>query len=328
MRTPATSAAPARRGRTRLGPARTSASRAARAPWSPALAAGGRGLAPAGRSRTISRAGLSSRSPFQAGWRRRPSGVHSVNSTSPTSSGRTQCARAAPGGRCANGDVGRRERVETAAQVRRSPAGEAGADLADVDQLAVGIVHAEEQRADAAAPALRVGEAADDELLLLDALGLLPAAPATGHVGRVAPLRDDALERHAARVTEERLAVARDVIAVAQRRVRAVASSSARSASLRSSSGAAGEVAAVEVQEIEDEVDRLVAALAAERVLEGVEAGDAARQHARPPRRRASPSRTASRAAARATPGRRAVQSLPLRLSSCAVPRSIRHSTR
>src|SRR4029077_15615196 len=40
----------------------------------------------------------------------------------------------------------------------------------------------------------------------------------------------------------------------------------------------AGEIAPVEVQEIEDEVDGLVGALAAERVLERVEAGDAARK--------------------------------------------------
>ena len=44
-----------------------------------------------GTSATTSPAGLSSRSPLKLGWRMPPSRVHSVNSTSATSSGRTQC---------------------------------------------------------------------------------------------------------------------------------------------------------------------------------------------------------------------------------------------
>jgi hypothetical protein len=45
------------------------------------------------RSRTTSRAFLSSRSPWNDGWRSVPSRVHSVNDTSPTSVGLTHVAR-------------------------------------------------------------------------------------------------------------------------------------------------------------------------------------------------------------------------------------------
>ena len=61
-------------------------------------------------------------------------GVHSVNATSATSSGFTQCARAAPGAACANG---RRRPARAAQPLRRSRrlcVGEAGADLAGVDE--------------------------------------------------------------------------------------------------------------------------------------------------------------------------------------------------
>ncbi len=63
---------------------------------------GGRG---AGRSRTTSSARLSSRSPWNDGCRIFPSPVHSVNATSQTSSGRTQCAflPSQPAGRGVNG---------------------------------------------------------------------------------------------------------------------------------------------------------------------------------------------------------------------------------
>jgi hypothetical protein len=49
----------------------------------------------AGFSRTTSRGRLSSRNPWNDGCRNVPSRVHSVNDTSPTSCGLTQCARRA-----------------------------------------------------------------------------------------------------------------------------------------------------------------------------------------------------------------------------------------
>ena len=275
MRTPATSPAAAA-GRRAL--ARTN-ERFARvpAPWSPDR---GRGLgpAPAGRSRTISRAALVLAHPFPCRMAQTAVGrpLRELDLTDQLGAHPVRSCRAGNSRR--EWRRGRRERVESTAQLHRCPAGEARADLADVDQLAVGIVHPEEQRTDAAAPALRVGEPPDDELLLLDALGLQPCPPATGHVGRVATLRDHALQRHAARVTEKGRTVARDVIAVAQRRVRSGGVEQRAQCLLALLQRRAGEIAPVEVQEIEDEVDRLVGALAAERVLEGVEAGDAARK--------------------------------------------------
>ena len=61
-------------------------------------------------------------------------------------------------------------------------------------------------------------------------------------------------------LAEERRAVARDVIAVAQRRVRAAAPSSVAQRLLALLERRAGEIAPVEVEEIEDEVDELVGA--------------------------------------------------------------------
>src|SRR4249919_1266919 len=52
--------------------------------------------------------------------------------------------------------------------------GEAGADLTRVEQPSAGVVVAEQQRAEPDPRALRVGEAADDELLAALALELQP----------------------------------------------------------------------------------------------------------------------------------------------------------
>ena len=159
-----------------------------------------------------------------------------------------------------------RERIEAATEVRQSTAAEASADLADVDQRSVIVVHAKQQCPDTASLALGFGEAADHELLLLDTLRLLPAAPATGFVRCVASLRHDALEGHAAGMAEERLTVADHVIAVAKDgAARAVDEGTQHLLALLER--AAGEVAAVEVQQIEDEVHRLIIGLGAERVL-------------------------------------------------------------
>ena len=63
---------------------------------------------------------------------------------------------------------------------------EAGADVAGVAQPARLVVDAEQQRAEPGARALRVGVAADHELLALRALELDPVGRAARHVGRVA----------------------------------------------------------------------------------------------------------------------------------------------
>ena len=58
-----------------------------------------------GVSRRTSEANLSGRRPWKLGWRSRPSVVHSVNATAPTSSGRAQCADFSCTG-SKNGEVG------------------------------------------------------------------------------------------------------------------------------------------------------------------------------------------------------------------------------
>src|SRR5207247_1582143 len=62
---------------------------------------------------------------------------------------------------------------------------EAGADVARVAQLAVGVVDAEQQRAESRAASFRVGVAADHELLAPRALQLDPRARAFRDVRRV-----------------------------------------------------------------------------------------------------------------------------------------------
>src|SRR5581483_6412789 len=81
-------------------------------------------------------------------------------------------------------------------------------------QLAVVIVVADEQSAERLrARALTLGVAANDELLLVDALDLQPvAAPCTRLVRGVGALRHHALEAQAERSLIERLAVLLDVV--------------------------------------------------------------------------------------------------------------------
>src|SRR5215468_11441002 len=153
------------------------------------------------------------------------------------------------------------------AEVDRHAAAEAGPDLAHVHETSRVVVHSEEQRTDAGAAALGIGEAADHELLLLDALRLQPAPAAARPVRRVPALRDHALERHAARLPEERLAASHHVIAVAQRwsGIAGLEQGAQRLLALHERN--LGEVVAIEVQQVEDEVDGLVAPVSAERVL-------------------------------------------------------------
>src|SRR6202012_4298330 len=80
------------------------------------------------------------------------------------------------------------QRVVQAGQ--RGPV-EAGADLAGVAEQAVVVVVAEQQGAEPDAGALRVGVAADDELLAVQALELQPVAAAPGLVARVRALGQD-----------------------------------------------------------------------------------------------------------------------------------------
>jgi hypothetical protein len=83
---------------------------------------------------------------------------------------------------------------------------ETGPDLAGVDQV-VALPVAEQQSAEAVPGPLRVGVAADHQLLLVGALELQPVARPPGRVGRVGPLGDHALPALAAGLPPVGLAV-------------------------------------------------------------------------------------------------------------------------
>ena len=102
-------------------------------------------------------------------------------------------------------------------QAAQARGGEPGPDLARVGQLAVGVVVADQERAQSLPGALRVGVAADHELLAGDALELEPVAgPALGVRG-VRALGDQSLPAVDARLPVEGLAVPDAVLGVAQR---------------------------------------------------------------------------------------------------------------
>ena len=88
------------------------------------------------RSRTTFEADLSSRTPWNDGWRSSPSRVHSVNVTSHTSVGFTQCAPRAGGARPSSRERRRRllELPEPPAELRERGLGEPGPHLARVDE--------------------------------------------------------------------------------------------------------------------------------------------------------------------------------------------------
>ena len=94
------------------------------------------------------------------------------------------------------------------AEVAQRVVVEPGPDLARVPQAAV-VVVAEQQRPELDPRAARRREAADHELLALLALELQPVARARGRVRAVGALGDQPLPALAARLLEERLAVAR-----------------------------------------------------------------------------------------------------------------------
>src|SRR5207253_4231278 len=81
--------------------------------------------------------------------------------------------------------------IEPRAQIEQQLRVEAGADLAGEHEFVL-LEIPDEQRAEADAPPLRIGEAADDELLRRLAFHLQPVRRAAVLVGRAAPLRDHA----------------------------------------------------------------------------------------------------------------------------------------
>ena len=147
-----------------------------------------------------------------------------------------------------------RERPETVPHPLKLGDRHPGADAAGIDQsLSVRRVVAEQQRPDPMPAALRIAPADDDKFLPVEALGLQPGAP-VGLVPAVDPLRDDALQAALAGQTVEGRATADLMIAVPERRRRAV--QQFFQPGLAVDQGQPGDVLAVDEQQIEQEEDQ------------------------------------------------------------------------
>jgi len=101
--------------------------------------------------------------------------------------------------------------IQSRPQVHRHLMRESSADFA-AEYQAIPFVVPDEQRAQPCARSFGVGEAADDEFLALDALGLQPSAVSPGAVRKVTAFRDDALEVVTTRLGEEGITVAHHVL--------------------------------------------------------------------------------------------------------------------
>jgi hypothetical protein len=216
------------------------------------------------------------------------------------------------------------ERQQKLVELREGLIVETGADLSGIAQLAV-LIDAEQQGAESLARALRIGEAADHHLLPARAFRLDPVArPEPVAIGRLGAFRDHAFEPQLAGLPEV-------VVAVSQK-LRPDANGTHTVADHRTQHRFAvgqrgtAQVVAVEVENVERE-ERQRRLRAAERVLQRLEAG-APRcvQHDDLPSIHAA--RTGSLARSLATSANAAVQSLPLRETSRALPLSMRQSIR
>ncbi len=92
--------------------------------------------------------------------------------------------------------------------------GHAGAHAPRMNQSALGVVVAQQERADEVARPFGIGPSDDDELRAVEALALDPRAPISRQIRPVSPLGDDALEPMPTRRPSERLAVAAFVLAL------------------------------------------------------------------------------------------------------------------
>src|SRR5262249_38088559 len=126
---------------------------------------------------------------------------------------------------------------------------ETGPYLARVDESAVSLMNAEQQGAELAAHAFRIGEAADHEFLPARALDLQPRLAASGRIRCLLPLRDDAFERHPARPFVDLLARGIEVFRIAE--PAAPAREQARQCLLPLEKGVTAEVTPVQEQQIE-----------------------------------------------------------------------------
>ncbi len=174
--------------------------------------------------------------------------------------------------RCRDGE-GR----EPGAQRARGHLREARSDLAGEDEASRVVMGADEERADARASALGIGEPTDHELLSPDALGLQPAAVAAGRIRQPAAFRHDTLEPETARRREECRAAADDVVREADDAAAWHEPGETRLAFLERQ---ARHILAVQVQQVEDDVHE-PSRRRGEGVLQRLEARAAVGEHDR-----------------------------------------------
>src|SRR5215831_4571603 len=106
--------------------------------------------------------------------------------------------------RVVEGRLVRLQGFQAAPQVAQQIVVESRADPSRVAKTFSLLLHAEQQRAEADSRSLRVGEAADHELLTRRALALEPVGAAAGSCERLAPLADDSFEPALAGLAVER----------------------------------------------------------------------------------------------------------------------------
>src|SRR5690606_20690872 len=131
---------------------------------------------------------------------------------------------------------------------------EARRDAAEVAQLALAGVRAEQQRAEPRPSFEGVGETADDELGLLHALQLQPVRAAPARVARRAPLAHDPLQVEPAYLFEQLRTLALEVMNVTYRTAIADDSAGREEALQQPLAGDeldAGQVVAVEMEQVE-----------------------------------------------------------------------------
>ena len=174
--------------------------------------------------------------------------------------------------------------IEPLPQLARARGGEARAAMADRHQPVAGIF-AQHQRAHRLGIDGRGHEARDHEAVALARLHLEPRLHPARAIGRRRLLGDDAFEAKAARMPEHRIAVARDVVAVAQAAGVAGVGQKLGQRRLARAERRLAQVEAVEIEQVEG-IEQHVAAAALQRIDQHGEARHAGRRLHHAPRRR------------------------------------------
>src|SRR5665647_404319 len=153
---------------------------------------------------------------------------------------------------------------------------ETGPHLAGVAQVPGGLVHAEEQGAEADSAARGIRVAAYDELLPVAALALEPGARAPPGVAAVGALGHHSLKPEAAGLSVEGRAVTRDMLADAEEPGAARQSGAQEVGEARLALGERerAQVLTAREQEVEDHVRQLRVVVLAQRLLQGSEIAD------------------------------------------------------